>query len=123
MSGLADLTLVEAADRVATGEVTSLDLLRACWANLDAVNPQVNAIIWQEREAAETARQSRRPGRSQPAKTWSAARRADGAQGYVLPGKASSARAGPRCAAISAPPSPPPSSPAWRLPAPTLSLA
>jgi aspartyl-tRNA(Asn)/glutamyl-tRNA(Gln) amidotransferase subunit A len=55
MSELADLTLVEAADRVAFGEVTSLDLLRACWANLDAVNPQVNAIIWQEREAAETA--------------------------------------------------------------------
>src|ERR1700733_11030138 len=54
MTGLADLTLVDAADRIATGQVTSLELLQACWANLDAVNPQVNAIIWQEREAAET---------------------------------------------------------------------
>ena len=55
MNELANLTLVEAADRVASGQATSLDLLHACWANLDAVNPQVNAIIWQEREAAETA--------------------------------------------------------------------
>ena len=55
MNELANLTLVEAADRVASGQATSLDLLHACWANLDAVNPQVNAIIWQDREAAETA--------------------------------------------------------------------
>ncbi len=40
---------------MASGEVTSLELLRACWANLDAVNPTVNAVIWQEREAAEAA--------------------------------------------------------------------
>ncbi len=38
-----------------SGETTSLDLLHACWANLDAVNPQVNAVIWQEREAAEAS--------------------------------------------------------------------
>ena len=49
MAGLADITLIEAADMVATGKATSLDLLRACWANLDAVNPHVNAVIWQER--------------------------------------------------------------------------
>jgi aspartyl-tRNA(Asn)/glutamyl-tRNA(Gln) amidotransferase subunit A len=55
MAGLADLSLVEAADAVATGGTTSRELLHACWANLDAVNPRVNAIIWQEREAAETA--------------------------------------------------------------------
>jgi aspartyl-tRNA(Asn)/glutamyl-tRNA(Gln) amidotransferase subunit A len=55
MNELANLTLVEAADRVASGQATSLDLLHACWANLEAVNPQVNAIIWQEREAAESA--------------------------------------------------------------------
>src|ERR1700722_12924519 len=55
MAGLADFSLVQAADAVATGEATSLDLLHACWANLDAVNPYVNAMIWQEREAAESA--------------------------------------------------------------------
>jgi len=55
MSGLADLSLVQAADAVASGQATSLELLHACWVNLDAVNPQVNAMIWQQREAAETA--------------------------------------------------------------------
>jgi aspartyl-tRNA(Asn)/glutamyl-tRNA(Gln) amidotransferase subunit A len=55
MEGLANLTLTEAADRVASGQTTSLDLLRACWANLDAVNPKVNAVIWEEREQAEAA--------------------------------------------------------------------
>ena len=55
MAGLADITLIQAADMVASGKTTSLDLLHACWANLDAVNPQVNAVIWQEREQAETA--------------------------------------------------------------------
>ena len=55
MAGLADLSLVEAAESVATGQTTSLELLHACWANLDVVNPRVNAIIWQEREAAEAA--------------------------------------------------------------------
>src|ERR1700749_2496781 len=55
MNELAGHTLVQAADLVASGQTTSLELLRACWANLDAVNPQVNAIIWQEREQAETA--------------------------------------------------------------------
>jgi aspartyl-tRNA(Asn)/glutamyl-tRNA(Gln) amidotransferase subunit A len=55
MNALANLTLVEAADRVASGQVTSLELLHACWANLDAVNPKVNAVIWQERESAEAA--------------------------------------------------------------------
>ena len=55
MGELANLTLIQAADVVASGEATSLELLRACWANLDAVNPDVNAMIWQEREAAETA--------------------------------------------------------------------
>jgi aspartyl-tRNA(Asn)/glutamyl-tRNA(Gln) amidotransferase subunit A len=55
MDDLAALSLTEAAQGVASGEVTSLELLRACWANLDAVNPRVNAVIWQEREAAEAA--------------------------------------------------------------------
>src|ERR1700761_5022294 len=46
---LAALTLVQAADQVAFGQTTSLELLRACWANHDAVNPKVNAVIWQAR--------------------------------------------------------------------------
>jgi aspartyl-tRNA(Asn)/glutamyl-tRNA(Gln) amidotransferase subunit A len=55
MTDLADLTLTEAATAVRTGQATSLDLLHACWANLDAVNPRVNAMIWQQREEAEAA--------------------------------------------------------------------
>jgi aspartyl-tRNA(Asn)/glutamyl-tRNA(Gln) amidotransferase subunit A len=55
MAALADLTLVQAAEAVASGQATSVDLLHACWANLDAVNPRVNAVIWEEREAAEAA--------------------------------------------------------------------
>ena len=55
MTRLSDLSLVQAADMVASGEVASLDLLHACWTNLDAINPKVNAVIWQEREAAEAA--------------------------------------------------------------------
>src|SRR3954453_14659290 len=55
MAGLAGYSLVQAADAGRTGEATSVDLLHACWANLDAVNSQVNAVIWQEREQAEAA--------------------------------------------------------------------
>ncbi|MBN8873992.1 MAG: amidase [Rhodospirillales bacterium] len=55
MSGLADLSLVEAADAVRRGEATSQALLDACWANLEAVNPQVNATTWLDREAADRA--------------------------------------------------------------------
>jgi aspartyl-tRNA(Asn)/glutamyl-tRNA(Gln) amidotransferase subunit A len=55
MAALADYSVVQAADAVRTGEATSVELLHACWANLDAVNPQVNAVIWQEREQAEAA--------------------------------------------------------------------
>ena len=55
MPDLADVTLVQAADMVASGQATSLELLHACWANLDAVNPQINAVIWEEREQAEAS--------------------------------------------------------------------
>ncbi|MBS0638378.1 MAG: amidase [Acetobacteraceae bacterium] len=55
MAGLADLSLIQATDAVRKGEATSGDLLRACWTNLDAVNPQVNAMIWEDRAAAEQA--------------------------------------------------------------------
>lgn len=55
MVALVNVTLVQAADMVAKGEATSVELLHACWANLDAMNPMVNAVIWEEREAAEAA--------------------------------------------------------------------
>lgn len=55
MTGLADLSLVEAAGMVASGEAKSVELLHACWKNLDATNPVLNAVIWQEREEAEAA--------------------------------------------------------------------
>ena len=55
MSGLADLTLVEAAEAVRGGQATSRELLDACWANLDAANPVLNATIWLDREGAEQA--------------------------------------------------------------------
>src|SRR6185312_3568735 len=55
MSDLADLTLVEAAAAVRNGEATSVALLRALLANLDAVNEHINATIWLDREGAEAA--------------------------------------------------------------------
>lgn len=55
MADLADLSLVEAAEAVRQGDATSLELLDAVWGNLEAVNPQVNATIWLDREGAEDA--------------------------------------------------------------------
>jgi aspartyl-tRNA(Asn)/glutamyl-tRNA(Gln) amidotransferase subunit A len=55
MTPLANLSLIEAADAVAQRRTTSLDLLEACWANLDATNPLINAVIWEEREQAAAA--------------------------------------------------------------------
>lgn len=55
MSGLANLTLTEAADAIRTGEATAAAVLEACFENLDALNPTVNAMIWQDREGAREA--------------------------------------------------------------------
>jgi len=55
MTDLANLTLVQAADAVRNGEVTSAELLHALVANLDAVNPKINATIWLDRQGAEDA--------------------------------------------------------------------
>jgi aspartyl-tRNA(Asn)/glutamyl-tRNA(Gln) amidotransferase subunit A len=52
---LADLSLVEAAEAVRDGKATSEALLDACWANLEATNPKLNATIWLDREAATAA--------------------------------------------------------------------
>ncbi|HUB44788.1 MAG TPA: amidase [Acetobacteraceae bacterium] len=55
MTDLADLSLVEAAEAVRSGDVRSVELLDAIWANLDAANPKLNATIWLDREGAEAA--------------------------------------------------------------------
>ena len=52
MSELANLTLVDAADRVARRDVTAMALLEACFARLDAAEDRVNATIWLDREGA-----------------------------------------------------------------------
>jgi aspartyl-tRNA(Asn)/glutamyl-tRNA(Gln) amidotransferase subunit A len=68
MTELADLTLVEAADAVRLGEASSLELLDAIWANLEAVNPQLNATIWLDREGAQAA--ARQADRAVREKAW-----------------------------------------------------
>ncbi len=55
MSGLADLSLVEAAAQVARGETTSSALLEACLARLAVVNPKINATIWLDHDRARAA--------------------------------------------------------------------
>lgn len=51
-SGLDDLTLVEAADAVATSATTSVALTEAALAAFEARNPQINAAIWIDRDGA-----------------------------------------------------------------------
>jgi aspartyl-tRNA(Asn)/glutamyl-tRNA(Gln) amidotransferase subunit A len=68
MTELADLTLVEAADAVRDGDATSLELLDALWANMEAVNPQLNATIWLDRAGAEAA--ARAADRAVHEKAW-----------------------------------------------------
>ncbi len=48
----ASLTLVEAAEAVATRALRAVDLLDACFARLDAAEGRVNATIWLDREGA-----------------------------------------------------------------------
>jgi aspartyl-tRNA(Asn)/glutamyl-tRNA(Gln) amidotransferase subunit A len=52
MTGLANLSMTEAADLVRAGDVTSVALLEAVWAVMEAVNPALNATIWTDREGA-----------------------------------------------------------------------
>jgi len=58
MAGLADLSLVEAAEAVRNGDATSAELLAACWANLEHANPGLNATIWLDREGAAAVAQA-----------------------------------------------------------------
>ena len=86
MTDLADLSMVEAADAVRNGDATSMELLDACWRNMEAANPKLNATIWLDREGAEQAAQRGGSGGAREVLARPAARRADDAQGHVLPG-------------------------------------
>lgn len=55
MTDLADLSLAEAAAAIKSGDATSIELLHACWANIEHANSVVNATIWLDRESAERA--------------------------------------------------------------------
>ena len=68
MADLADLSLVEAADAVRSGDATSMELLDACWRNMEAVNGELNATIWLDREGAEQS--ARAADRAVREKAW-----------------------------------------------------
>ena len=68
MTELADLSLVEAADAVRNGDATSMELLDACWRNMETANPRLNATIWLDREGAEQA--ARAADRAMRDKAW-----------------------------------------------------
>ena len=52
MTSPAELSMSEAADAVRSGQITSVELLQACWDVMDKVNPVLNATIWTDREGA-----------------------------------------------------------------------
>lgn len=55
MSDPADLTLTEAADAVRKRKLSSLELLDACFANIEHANRDLNATIWLDYEGARTS--------------------------------------------------------------------
>ena len=83
-SALGNLTLTEAADAVARGDVTSVELTRSALSAIAARDKIVNSFIWLDEEEAMTTAAAldamQRAGR----RARSAARRAAGAQGHVL---------------------------------------
>src|SRR5579864_8318871 len=68
MTNLAELSIVEAAEAVRGGRATSLELLDACWANMERLNPALNATIWLDREGAEAS--ARAADRAVREKAW-----------------------------------------------------
>lgn len=46
------LSAIEIAAAIRAGETSAVEQLQAHWARVDALNPQVNAVIWQDREGA-----------------------------------------------------------------------
>ena len=100
MSELADLSLVEAAEAVRNGDATSMELLEACWANMERSIRRLNATIWLDREGAERRPRAPPIARCGKGVARPAARRADDAQGHVLPGRQARAPAARRSAGI-----------------------
>ena len=49
---LSDLSAVEMRRRIGTKELSPIDLLTACHRRIDAVNPALNAVVAEDREAA-----------------------------------------------------------------------
>ena len=49
---LSDLSAVEMRRCIGTGELSPVDLLTACHRRIDAVNPALNAVVAEDREAA-----------------------------------------------------------------------
>jgi aspartyl-tRNA(Asn)/glutamyl-tRNA(Gln) amidotransferase subunit A len=68
MTDLANLSLVDAAEAVRSGEARSIELLDACWRNMEATNAKLNATIWLDREGAEQA--ARAADRAVGTKAW-----------------------------------------------------
>ena len=50
--GLSNLSLSETADLIKTGEVSSVEVLEACFAQIDKLEPVHHAFVWQDRESA-----------------------------------------------------------------------
>ena len=51
-------SLVSLAERVRTREVSSLEIVEACLRRIDAVNPQLNAVVRLAEDATRAARQA-----------------------------------------------------------------
>jgi amidase len=52
IDSLCDLSAVELRRRIAAKEISPVDLLAACHARIDAVNPTLNAVVAEDRDAA-----------------------------------------------------------------------
>ncbi len=56
MTALPDLSAVEIRRRIATGDISPVDVVQACLDRVEAVNPDVNALVTPNEEALEEAR-------------------------------------------------------------------
>jgi aspartyl-tRNA(Asn)/glutamyl-tRNA(Gln) amidotransferase subunit A len=52
VDGLQNLSLCETADLIKTGEVSANEVLQACFAQIDKLEPVHHAFVWQDRESA-----------------------------------------------------------------------
>jgi aspartyl-tRNA(Asn)/glutamyl-tRNA(Gln) amidotransferase subunit A len=49
---LQNLSLCEAADLIKTGQVSAVEVLKACFKQIDTLDPVYHAFVWQDRESA-----------------------------------------------------------------------